>query len=598
MTTTRTHADYLRLARDLELEKGKPYHKLAILSSFTGDFLKPYIMVESDEIGFFLKPWFGPFNQFEQMVLDEDSILWQQKPDIIWIAVRIEDVDRYLIDEFPRLNAEQAKARLSGIRERLLSLARATRQRFRGPIMVSNLTIQDQIMPDIYDAGKSDGITHLVAEQNLLLAKELATLTDCHVFDYSGCVAFGGGRNWQDPRLWYMGRIAVGPAAQPYFSRQISRFAAALLRPPAKCIVLDLDNTLWGGVIGDDGPGAIKIGDDYPGNIYKDFQSALLGFRYRGFLLAIASKNDEQLVRQTLDTHPEMILRSEHFASMKINWDPKPLNIRKIAEELNIGLDSIVFIDDNPVERAYVRTELPMVHVLELPPDILGYLPALRDVPALDKARVLDEDRLRAEQYQQQAKRRELESGVTSIIEFLKELQMTAKVGRLDSNTIERIHQLIHKTNQFNLTTRRHLLDDIKLMSDSSESGIAWLRLNDRFGDLGLVCVGIIKKVDDCLWEIDTFLMSCRVMGRNAEDAFLSYLAELALAKGATALRGIYIKTPKNKPVEKFYVEHNFRQVANPDDMTWIYEIDLKADTFPWPVHIKRLDPQKDNSND
>jgi FkbH-like protein len=598
MITNRTHAEYLRLAREIEHKNDKTFHKLAVLSSFTADFLKPYIMVESEELGLCLKPWFSPFNQYEQMVLDEGSALWRQIPDIVWISIRIEDVHRYLIDEFARLSVGQAIVRLSSIRDRLLSLVRATRQRFRGPILVSNFTIQDQIKLDIYDAGNPNGITHLVADQNHLLAKELADLTDIHIFDYSGCVAFAGGRNWRDRRLWYMGRIAVGPAAQQYLARQVSRFAAALLRPSAKCLVVDLDNTLWGGVIGDDGPGGIKIGDDYPGNIYKDFQSALLGLRHRGFLLAIASKNDEELVRQTLDSHPEMILRSEHFASMKINWDPKPPNIRKIAEELNIGLDSIVFIDDNPVERARVRAELPMVQVIELPSDILGFLPALRDVAALDKARVLDEDRLRADQYRQEAKRKELESGLTSIADFMRELQMCATVGRLDPNTLERIHQLIHKTNQFNLTTRRHLLDEIKRLSDSPDSEVAWLRLSDRFGDMGLVCVGVIRKIGDCLWEIDTFLMSCRVMGRNAEDAFLSYLAELALAKGATILRGIYIKTSKNKPVENFYNEHKFKQVAHPDDSTWVYEIDLKADTFPWPEHIKRFDVEKGALND
>jgi FkbH-like protein len=587
---SRTYADYLKLAKEIELSLDKPFHKLAILSSFTADFLRPCIMVESDEVGLFLKPWFCPFNQYEQMAINEASPLWQQKPDIVWIVIRIEDIDCYFIDEFARLDVMQAVARLSSVRERLLSLIRTVRQRFRGPILVSNFTFEDQLKPDIFDAGNPDGMTNLIADQNRLLSKELNTLTDAHMFDYAGCVASAGGQNWRDRRLWYMGRLAVSGAAQQYLSRQVARFAAALLRPPAKCIVLDLDNTLWGGVIGDDGPGGIKIGDDYPGNVFKDFQSALLGLRHKGFLLAIASKNDEQVVRQTLDTHPEMILRSEHFVSMKINWNPKPGNIRKIAEELNIGLDSIVFIDDNPVERAQVRAELPMITVVEMPNNILGYLPALRETAVLDKARILHEDRLRADQYQQEAKRKEFESALTSMDDFMIGLQMTARVGRLDSNTQERIHQLIHKTNQFNLTTRRHLLDDIKKMSESADSEVAWLRLQDRFGDLGLVCVGIIKKIDVCRWEIDTFLMSCRVMGRKVEDAFLSYLAELAMAKGATILKGIYIKTPKSKPVENFYTDHNFNQTSHPDDINWIYEIALNRGTFHWPETIKRLE--------
>jgi FkbH-like protein len=587
---SRTYSDYIKLSKELELLADKRSRKLAILSSFTADFLKPYLLVESDELGLFLKPWCSPFNQYEQMAIDEDSELWRQKPDIVWIAVRIEDLDRYFADEFARLGPEQAKFRLSKIGERLLSLIRTVRQRFRGPIFVSNFTLDDQLKPDIFDAGNPDGMTNLIAEQNRLMAKELSVITDAHIFDFAGCVAYAGGQNWRDRRLWYMGRLAIGAAAQLYLSKQLVRFASALLSPAAKCLVLDLDNTIWGGVIGDDGPGGIKIGDDYPGNVFKDFQAALLGLRHRGFLLAISSKNDEQLVRQTLDTHPEMILKTEHFACMKINWDPKPANISKIAEELNISLDSLIFIDDNPVERAQVRAAMPMVNVVELPTDILGYLPALREVAGLDKPRILDEDRIRADQYQQEAKRKEMESTVTDMADFMKGLQMTARVGKLDSNTQERIHQLIHKTNQFNLTTRRHLLDDIKHMSESPDSEVAWLRLQDRFGDLGLVCVGIVKKIDQSRWEIDTLLMSCRVMGRNVEEAFLAYLAELAIAKGATILRGIYIKTPKSKPVESFYIAHRFKEVSHPDDTTWIYEAPLTNGTFSWPEHIKRLD--------
>jgi FkbH-like protein len=273
---------------------------------------------------------------------------------------------------------------------------------------------------------------------------------------------------------------------------------------------------------------------------------------------------------------------------MKINWEPKPLNIRKIAEDLNIGLDSLVFIDDNPVERAQVRADLPMVQVVEMPSDILGYLPALREVISLDKTRVLDDDRLRADQYQQEIKRKELESAVTNMADFMKSLEMTARVGKLDSNTQERIHQLIHKTNQFNLTTRRHLLDDIKRMSESPNSAVAWLRLQDRFGDMGLVCVGIVREIEGGLWEIDTFLMSCRVMGRNVEDAFLSYLGELALAGGARMLRGVYIKTPKSKPVKDFYKERHFTETGHPDEVTWIYEKALHENGFPWPEYIQR----------
>ena len=199
---------------------------------------------------------------------------------------------------------------------------------------------------------------------------------------------------------------AVSQSAMKPLARNLVRAAAAVLRPPAKCIVIDLDNTIWGGVIGDDGPSGIQLGDDYPGSVFKDFQAALLGYRQRGFLLAVASKNDQDVARDAIDHHPEMLLRSDHFAAMEINWEPKSVNLRRIAEKLNLGLDSFVFLDDNPVERAQVRAELPMVNVVELPADPLGYLPALRGVVALDRPKLLAKDLQRAEMYQQEAKRR------------------------------------------------------------------------------------------------------------------------------------------------------------------------------------------------
>ena len=256
--------------------------------------------------------------------------------------------------------------------------------------------------------------------------------------------------------------MAVAQAAMPSFAERLVRSVAAVVRPAAKCIVIDLDNTIWGGVIGDDGPEGIKLGDDYPGSVFKDFQAALLGYRHRGFLLAIASKNNRDVAIEALDKHPEMILRSQHFAAIEINWEQKPANLRRIAETLNIGLDSFVFLDDNPLERAQVSAELPMVNVVELPADPLGYLPALREVAALDRPRLLGEDLHRADMYRQESERKEFLSKQGSVEDFLAGLAMTAEVGKLNSHTMERICQLIGKTNQFNLTTRRHGMEAVR----------------------------------------------------------------------------------------------------------------------------------------
>ncbi|HEV3137186.1 MAG TPA: HAD-IIIC family phosphatase, partial [Pirellulales bacterium] len=460
----------------------------------------------------------------------------------------------------------------------------------------SNLAATASHDNNLFDASDPDGYVHLLAECNRQLARDLAQIADAHVFDYAGTVAAAGAERWTDPKLWYMARSGSSPQNMALLARRLARSVRALVRPAAKCVVLDLDNTLWGGVLGDDGPQGIALGDDYPGNVFKDFQAALLGLRRRGFLLAIASKNDEQTVFDILDSHPDVLLKREHFACICANWNPKPENLRTIAQTLNIGLDSLVFIDDNPVERAIVRAELPTVHVVELPADPLGYLAALAAVPVLDRPRLLTEDRRRADMYEQENLRRRVQSQASSVEDFLRTLAMSAQVGRCDARTLERVHQLIQKTNQFNLTTRRHNIDDLRRLLDSPDAAVAWLRLSDRYGDLGLVCVGIINRLDAERCVVDTLLMSCRVMGRQVEDAFLAYLAELAGAAGAKRLRGIYRPTAKNGPVKNFYGERDFVDLGG--DAEHVYEADLSSPRFAWPAVIERAGEQhKENVN-
>ncbi len=485
-------AEYLRTAREIEAT-GQPVCRLGVVATFTADLLRPFLIVESHRLDCQVRPWFGAFGQLEQLVLDSGSPLWQQAPDVLWIALRLEDVERHLVHERHAIGPAATAARLAALRERLVNLARAARAHHGASILVSNLAENASHDTHLFDASDPDGFVHLLADCNRQLARDLAEITDAHVFDYAGVVADFGAQRWTDPKLWYMARSGCSSDNLVPLARKLARTISALARPAAKCLVLDLDDTLWGGVLGDDGPGGLKLGDDYPGNVFKDFQAALLGFRRRGFLLAIASKNDEQTVLDMLDSHPEMLLRREHFACICANWDPKPASLRRIAETLNIGLDSLVFIDNNPLERAAVRAELPMVHVVELPDNPLGYLAALGDASMLDRPRLSHEDRQRAEMYHGESLRKQQQGQATSVEEFLLGLNMVAQVGRGDAATMERIHQLIQKTNQFNLTTRRHNITDLRRMAHASDAVVAWLRLGDRYGDSGLVCVGILN---------------------------------------------------------------------------------------------------------
>jgi FkbH-like protein len=581
--------EYLREARRIEATFTPATPTLALLATFTADLLKPYLLVESERRGLPLRPWFGPFQQLEQMVLDDASPLWQQRPAVLAICLRLEDVDRYLPDEAAELGPTAVEARLRVVRERLVALAQAARKRTTAPLLIANLAVPHQYLSHTFDAGDPDGFTHQLASCNRELARELQSVSDAHVLDAAGLVARRGGETWVEPKLWYMARAAVGAANQPELAATIVRTAVAALRVPAKCIVVDLDNTLWGGVLGDDGPAGVKLGDEYPGNVFKDFQALLLGYRRRGFLLAIASKNNEDAVLEMLANHSDMLLRREHFAAIAADWNPKADQLRRIAQTLNIGLDALVFVDDNPVERAHIRAELPMVHVVEMPESPLGYAAALRDVALLDRLRTSSEDRARAEMVRSDADRRSAEVTAGSIDDFLRGLQMTVEVGQADATTLDRVHQLINKTNQFNLTTTRYSLDEVRRLAESAEARVAWLRLADRYGDLGLVCVGIVRRTDERAWEIDTLLMSCRVMGRQVETAFLAYLGELVREAGGNLLRGAFLPTAKNQSVATFYPAQGFTDVTGETSSTTRrYELALSADALRWPDLIQR----------
>lgn len=584
------HGEYLRRAREIEASLDGSETPLAVLSSFTVDFLKPYLTVCGADEGLPIRPWCGPFGQLEQQVLDDQSALWQARPRCIWIMLRLEDVLPRCVEDYHSWKTPEATERLAAVADRVAALARELRQRTDAPLFALNLHCPRLFAVDPFDASNPNGLGHLLAAENRRLAAALGELADAYLLDYERLVAEREGGPWTDPRLWYMARIGVAASHQAYLARAMIRASAAVLRAPAKCLVLDLDNTLWGGVLGDDGPEGIAVGDDYPGNVFKDFQATLLGYYHKGFLLAIASKNDQQLVTETLETHPEMLLKADHFSVVKASFGAKAEALQQIAAELNIGVDALVFVDDNPLERAQIRQALPSVRVVELPTDPMGYRAALLATVDLDRARFSAEDRKRSEMYQAEGLRRKFRQATQTVEQFLASLEMVAEVGLAGGQTLERIHQLIGKTNQFNLTTRRHTLEQVRAMMGSPDHRVAWLRLKDRFSDMGLVCVGIIARAADDTWEIDTLLMSCRVMGRGVEVAFLAYLAELARSEQAARLRGVYQQTRKNKPVVAFYPDHGFEPLAADQDAPSTYAKEITPDGFSWPETIRRVD--------
>jgi FkbH-like protein len=581
-------ADYHRLSRTLpEDAQGRIPLRLAFLGSYTASFLKPFIIVEAARRGYATALYFGAFGQFEQEIAGAAGTLWSFAPDAVVIAMRPEDVDIEAVERFHASGGSRFAALANSLLERIEQCARAARQRLKGPVIVANFAPPAVVPLGPFDAGVAGSLTHAINELNARLASLVATIPGVFVWDYAGLVRARGAERWTDPRTWLLARAAIAAENQPALAAHLIRTMVATLRSPSKCLVLDLDNTLWGGVIGDDGPSGIQLGDDYPGSAFKQFQRAVLAYMDRGILLAVATKNNHDVVEETLRSHPEMVLRWDDFACVKANWRSKSENLRAIASELNIGVDSLVLFDDNPVERAEVGAALPEVGIVEVPADPAGYIAALHSCEFFDQPSLQAEDRDRAAMYRLERQRRSLEETAKSPEEFLRSLDMQAEVGIAAEQTIGRIAQLIGKTNQFNLTTRRHTQAEVAAMARDPRHIVAWLRLRDRFGDQGLVVVGIVR-CEAPAAEIDTFLMSCRVMNRGVEQAFMAYLIEQARALGCSRITGVYLPTAKNQMVSEFYPGLGFTADGPSEGGGRRFLLDLNARSVDWPDFIGR----------
>ncbi len=431
-------------------------------------------------------------------------------------------------------------------------------------------------------SGRYAGDVRLVRKMNEHL---LDALPDTSFFmDLEQISAGMGKRNFYDARndVW---------TRQP-FSRQgvaeLTRHLAAALRTmtvgPKKCLVLDLDNTIWGGVVGELGPHEIELGDSPDGEAFRRFQSLASQLKQRGVLLAVCSKNTPQDAKEPFEVNRDMVLSLDDVAAFEASWDPKPVAIERIAKQLNLGLDSFVFFDDNPAEREVVRQQLPMVEVVDVPDDPAGYVEALQHGLWFESLALTDADRQRADQYCAEQHRRQACDSAASMEEYLDSLEMTAEINTIVDADMKRVCQLLGKTNQFNLTTRRHTEAQVRQMLESDDAIGLTLRLADRFGDYGLVSVVIAIRDHEQpeRLRIDTWLMSCRAIGRSVEHHLMNHLVRRASELHYESVLGEYIPTAKNAQVANFFADCGYRPVMRePTDamvpMDQHFELDLSS---------------------
>jgi FkbH-like protein len=568
-----------RNVRNDEIE-GLEAIDVAFLATATMDLVDPYLVVEGARRGFKIVPHFLPFNQLEQQAMNADSELYAVRASVIVVAWHLDELSPNIAQHFLRHSSSSLDAEVARVESRVCGILTSVRARSAASLLVFNLAPPRHLAAGLADGNLETSQASVIQRLNDRIAATCRQITDCHLVDYARAVLETGLRRWADLRLLRRGRIPFGAEGQIATGRLLARAIRAVRKPPCKCLVVDLDNTLWGGLLGEDGIGGIQLGEDHPGNAFKEFQRALHSLRDRGILLAVASKNDEREALTMLDAHPDCLLRSEHFAATRINWDDKASSLRAIAAELSIGLDAVAFFDDSPVEREWVRSQLPEVHVISVPESPIDYVDALLDSGAFDQLSVSREDTARAAMYREDRARKALESRHESLDDFLRDLGLRAAIGVVGPATLPRVAQLVAKTNQFNLTTRRHAATDIARIADE---GIGmWLRVSDRFGDAGLVGVALARPAgakDE--WELDTFVLSCRVIGRRVETALLATLCDAIRQRGGRLLRGRFIPTARNAPAAHFLRDHGFRATADGDDV-----LDLTADIVRSPEYI------------
>jgi FkbH-like protein len=400
-------------------------------------------------------------------------------------------------------------------------------------------------------------------------SKEIAGLERVRLFDLHGLLLNTGMKQAHDWRKWLLYRQPYTEAFWQDIGRMLGRMIAAEKISPKKCVVLDLDNTLWGGIIGEDGLDGIELGDDFPGKAYRDFQRHLLHLKSKGVLLAIASKNNPEDAYEVFDKHDAMVLSRKDIGAFEIHWDSKVESIKRVAKKLNIGLDSLVFVDDNPKEIGEVMERLPDVTCITVPEE-LAYLPGLlTETDFFDFVEVTDEDRRRTEMIAADNIRQQTQEKMSEE-EFRKSLNLKIDVFAVERQHLARVTQLINKTNQFTMTTIRRTQDEVEALALSKDALVLAMDIKDKYGDYGLVGVAILKKENNsCV--IDTLLMSCRVLGRGAEDTLIAKLAEAAKTLGCTEMRGKYIPTAKNAMVKDLYRRFDFSHESRSDE--WIMKI-------------------------
>ena len=576
-----------RLAKAIRKAKseGKDFEplvpfKLAVLTNSTIDLVVPALVSSAARYGIALEVIQPPYDQVAQEALTPDSSVNSAKPDAVLFALDYHTLPL----KFCAGDGAASNASVEAAVGYLQMLRTAIKTNCGALCIFQNFPAPPENLFGNLDRALPGTQRHLIDSINRKLAESVFTSGDV-LFDVARLAEVVGLADWHNLRSWNIAKIPFAEEFVPLYADAAARIIASIRGKSRRVLVLDLDNTLWGGVIGDDGVEGIKLGQgDATGEAYLAIQKLALDLRQRGIVLAVSSKNTDEIARAPFTSHPEMLLKLDHFAVFRANWNDKAANITAIAEELSLGLDSFVFLDDNPAERGLVRQLLPQVAVPELPDDPAYYARTLSAAGYFEAIAFTAEDLKRADFYKENINRMTVLKQHGGLEAYLASLNMTVTFTPFDAIGRPRIVQLINKSNQYNLTTRRYTDTEIAVLENDPSAVTMQVRLEDLYGDLGMISVIICRVIDLAIWEIDTWLMSCRVLGRRIENIVLNEIIRQARGAGAVKLTSKYKPTSRNGLVKDHYARLGFRKVAEEDTGLTSWELlvdDAKFEDAP-----------------
>ena len=566
-----TSSEYTNLSRQVYKNKKELKYKslkVAFFSNYTIEFLEPYLNVNLAKQGYVLSANYYTYGMIEKNILDSSSEIYSNNFDIYFIDLKFEDMFPDFEDYQISLDDYKANELILNFENYIVNLLDNIRNNFNGNIFISNFSSQVNSLYSILEQNIKVSKLDIISKINKVLIKIIKNYSLIYIYNYYSFSLNHGFSNIIDNKMSFLADIPIKIEYQIKLSESFIASIMSALITPKKCLVCDLDNTLWGGVLGEDGPNKIELGESFPGNVFKDFQKAILNIRKLGVFIAISSKNNEKDVIEFMNNKKDCLIKPEHISVMKANWNDKASSIIEIAKELNIGLDSIVFFDDSKHEREWVKNQLPEVNVIDVPNNYLLYKSTLIESGYFNKFNLTDEDKVRPSLFEVEKKRKISKNKYKNLEDYIISLKMKITISKIIDQSINRTSQLSHKVNQFNLTTKRYNERDLLRLIEKKYK-IYTISVEDKFGDSGLTGIIIIKPLPNRIWKIDTFLLSCRVLGKNIEKVVLNFVSKKLIEIKGEGIIGEFIPSKKNMLVKNLYKDLDFKKQPR---NTWLWE--------------------------